>query len=491
MKKLVLLALACGMYASASTQNDLEPCCSVIKINAAKNLITVRDKTSGRLYQFKADNMDMRSVQTGDAVSFAANKVSAINGSARTYPTVRPDYVEPCCSVVRVQVDGLEPCCADVTIQNNFTNKSFLINVPKQIAKGLKTGGPVSYDSLTNFAIIELSFGGIGGELNTYGYAVSALNDNKNGSEPCCSILALNTASGTTLVRDQTTGRLYLFKADNMDMRSLKKGDAVTISTNKISAINGSTRTYATFKPDYAEPCCAVVSVQIDGAEPCCNAVTVSNHLTNKIVTLSIPKQVAATIKAGHAVSIDADNNLAVVQSPYGSSNGEMNSFGYPATSEDGVAANENATDKWVITPVTSMKGVLGRLESDFPSGLDWVGNLAITQQSDKKYITSLSGEKMNTVKFYDIAPGEYLIHLNHIPVESVPVHKGYKTRLKAGVLNIVSEGRWEIYDESKDKYLTSNNKPMKFVIPVGSYQLKLGDQFYPVIIKDGVMVEY
>jgi hypothetical protein len=57
--------------------------------------------------------------------------------------------------------------------------------------------------------------------------------------------------------------------------------------------------------------------------------------------------------------------------------------------------------------------------------------------------------------------------------------------------LNIVSEGDWHIYNETKDKFQTSGNKPKKIALPVGSYQLKLGDQFYPIVMNENETVEY
>ncbi|MGK2861109.1 MAG: hypothetical protein ACSLE0_04205, partial [Chitinophagaceae bacterium] len=93
--------------------------------------------------------------------------------------------------------------------------------------------------------------------------------------------------------------------------------------------------------------------------------------------------------------------------------------------------------------------------------------------------------------KTYTIAPGEYRFVLTTVPIDNVPIRKGHETRLKAGFLNLVSEGDWHLYDESKGKAYTSGNKPVKIVLPVGSYQIKLGTQFFPVIIKDGTTVEY
>jgi hypothetical protein len=146
--------------------------------------------------------------------------------------------------------------------------------------------------------------------------------------------------------------------------------------------------------------------------------------------------------------------------------------------------AQSEISDKWVITPVPNMKGVLGRLDINFPPDVE--RNILIYQQTDNKFLRSVS----HNDKIYTIAPGQYRFTLTNVPVDNVPIQKGHETRLKAGFLNIVSDGDWHLYNDTKEKAYTSGNKPKKLPLPVGSYQVKLGGQFYPLIIKDGETVE-
>jgi hypothetical protein len=303
--------------------------------------------------------------------------------------------------------------------------------------------------------------------------------------EPCCSIIAMDIQKNLAVARDNTTGRLYQFNAGALDMKAVKLNDAVNVSSGKITSISGAKRTYVTVRPDYGTPCCSVVSIQVDYQEPCCGMVNIINNTTNTNLAISVPKQIAATLKKGQAVSMDGATGMAIVQSSYGNSNGQMASYGYPATSGDETTGNENATDKWVITPVTNMKGVLGRLDINFPADVE--RNILIYQPADNKYITSVS----HNDKTYTIAPDKYRFTITNVPIENVPIQKGHETRLKMGFLNVVSEGDWHLYNETKEKAFTSGNKPKKLPLPVGSYQLKLGLDFYPFVIKDGETVEY
>lgn len=148
-------------------------------------------------------------------------------------------------------------------------------------------------------------------------------------------------------------------------------------------------------------------------------------------------------------------------------------------------AKNESA-EKWVIHPVENMKGVLGRLNTNFPVDVEWTLDVRTTEN---KFITNRSGFSRHG-SFYDIAPGRYFFRLNTITVENVPIEKGKETRLKAGYLSVVSGGDWNLYDESMQKFHTSGNKPKKIALPVGNYQLKLGGQFFPLVVKDGETVE-
>ncbi|MFN2458677.1 MAG: hypothetical protein ABR502_10775, partial [Chitinophagaceae bacterium] len=143
-----------------------------------------------------------------------------------------------------------------------------------------------------------------------------------------------------------------------------------------------------------------------------------------------------------------------------------------------------NNTNKWVIS-TANMKGVLGRLNTTFPADVEWS---ILIKATDDKFITSRSGFSKHGPS-YDLAPGMYNFRLNTITVENVPIERGKATRLKAGYLNIVSEGHWEIYNEAKQKLHTTGNKPKKIALPVGNYQLKLGGAFFPVNIKDGEAV--
>jgi len=478
MKKLLVSLLTCSIFTGIFAQDPLEPCCSIMAVDAVNNIVTARDNKTGRIYQFKADLMDMRGLQKGDAINIADNKISAINGSLRSYVTLRPNYLEPCCAVISIRVDGIEPCCSDVTIRNNSTNKKFTISIPKGIADPVKIGDPVYVEPCCNMAVVQSVQGG---EIGVYGYTMTALADNKNDQEPCCSILSTNMANNTALARDNTTGRLYKFNGNAAEIKTIKKGDAATISANKVSAINGSLKNYSTFKPDYSEPCCAVVSVQLDGVEPCCGLIMAKNNSTGATIQFKAPKFVASTVKIGDPAYAEPCCGMAVVQSSYQSSNGQMNSFGYPIESGSG-NSGETAAEKWVVNK-QNKKLSTGRLFVTLPREASW--DMTIYNSGSNKV---LSNTMLKTS--FNLLPGKYDLEINKIRITGVPVEKGNETRLKAGVLRIAS-GSWTLYDESKQKVLINSMDGQTRGLPAGKYKLTLMGQDIDIEIKDGQTLEF
>jgi hypothetical protein len=310
--------------------------------------------------------------------------------------------------------------------------------------------------------------------------------------------------------KEEPVGIITMLRIDNAEPVGAAKE-----KTGGSDAVN----TVVKNKMNPQEPCCTIFNIQSDPLEPCCNIVSFKNNSNGSVSIFKAPKQISSTFKVGQPVYVepvsgmkftnaepindiksttaepvntmqinysDPVNGIAIVQSSYGNSSGQMNSYGYAASSGDGANANGSSTDKWVVTPVTNMKGVLGRLNSNFPAGITWT--MDIYTQADNKMVNLITSN--HNIKTSSLSPGEYAIRFTGVQLENVPIKKGYETRLKAGFLNIVSDGSWDLYDAAKENIHTSNTKPQKIALPVGSYQLKLGGQFYPVEIKDGETVE-
>jgi hypothetical protein len=139
---------------------------------------------------------------------------------------------------------------------------------------------------------------------------------------------------------------------------------------------------------------------------------------------------------------------------------------------------DSSKNDKWSLTSASGLKKGLGRLNLNFPAGVEWSVDIYTAQN---KFIINRSRETYK-LKYYDLVPGLYNLRLNTVLVENVLIEAGKTTTLNMGVLEINSND-WELRDESGRKFLTSGNKPRRMVLPVGKYQLKQGRDKLTVMV--------
>ena len=143
---------------------------------------------------------------------------------------------------------------------------------------------------------------------------------------------------------------------------------------------------------------------------------------------------------------------------------------------------SETSAEKWVITS-SGLKGATGTLSVELPADVTW--NVYIATTADKKLLTTYN------TKSHTLLPGQFNILLTSLPVNGVPIEKGMNTRLKAGVLNVVTTGSWGIWNESQTKHYSTYYSPTKLGLPVGKYAISVNGQFQTVEIKDGEVTEF
>lgn len=284
--------------------------------------------------------------------------------------------------------------------------------------------------------------------------------------DPCCNILKINVAKNIITARDNNTGRLYHFTADAGDLSSYKINDAVNISSGMMGLAGGSKKAYTEVKPDPVEPCCAVVSVEPNPVEPCCCIVAFKNNSTGLFYRFQAPKQITALIKADQVLYREPANNIAIVNVPYGNTNGELSSYGYPIIEDD----EAGALEKWERKPVKGLKKATGRLNLNFPKAAEW--SVDIYSSANKFIINKSIGTWK--LKYYDLPVGPYNIRINTVMIEGVSIEENKETILKTGLLNIKSAD-WELRSEDNKKFFTSGNKARFIVMPVGRYLLEEG----------------
>ena len=148
--------------------------------------------------------------------------------------------------------------------------------------------------------------------------------------------------------------------------------------------------------------------------------------------------------------------------------------------------SGENDSEKWVITSSDS-KGATGTVSINLPEGVEW--HLDIKSSDDQAL--GKWDDRWNNKKTISLLPGKYNIFFTYIPVLGVPIQKGMNTRLKAGVLNVVTVGQWQIWNEEKTKVYVDYYKPSKIALPIGKYAISINGQFQQVEIKEGEVTEF
>ena len=132
-------------------------------------------------------------------------------------------------------------------------------------------------------------------------------------------------------------------------------------------------------------------------------------------------------------------------------------------------------------------KGATGTVSIILPEGVEW--HLDIKSIDDKAL--GKWDDRWNNKKTINLIPGEYNIFFTYIPVLGVPIQKGMNTRLKAGLLNVVTAGQWQIWNEEKTKVHVVYYKPSKIGLPIGKYNIQLAGQYKAIEIKEGEVTEF
>jgi hypothetical protein len=168
------------------------------------------------------------------------------------------------------------------------------------------------------------------------------------------------------------------------------------------------------------------------------------------------------------------------------------NEINYTSGSPDIISSlqklgGDDLKQKWIQQSNDKIKNDLGRVIMKFPPGSEWSIDF---YTAEGKYYTNRSSYS-NHPALYDLPPGNYNISLNHVLVPNVPIEKGKEFVFRFGFLDLLTHTSWYLYTESKEKALTSGNRPMKMPLPVGSYVLNFEGKDYEIIIRDRMTLKF
>lgn len=345
---------------------------------------------------------------------------------------------------------------------------------------------------------------------------------------PCCSIVSINTKNNIVFFRNNNTGHLMKFKADALDIRGVRIGDAISANeqAKKIQAIIGVTRNYAAMEPVPGDPCCpgdmgnhyGVNDISPDAAQSCCNIVTAS--MFGNLIRCSVPKNLCTDLDLHITQSVQkwdvVDTGFTLNRMPVNKDE-PVNSlminsarpvlsyflishldihdykgfFIYPLLTNASANMEPEKTnlpapsneEKWVISNA-SIKGATGKISVTLPGEADY--EILIYDPSDNKFLGSF--KKGDEIILF---PGIYKVKISNAEVNDVTVQQGMETRLKAGILSLVSPAEFKLYDKTQRNFIGYYKSSEKIGLPVGTYQLSLNGRFRQIIIKDGETIEF
>ncbi len=328
-------------------------------------------------------------------------------------------------------------------------------------------------------------------------------------SVPCCEIVGINTAKGIITSRSTTTGKVQQFKTSAAGLKNLRMGDRLSVQNGKIIAVNetgyepingivsGNQTGFEPINEMEGEKTDAghkdvieleIVSLQVNDISPCCEIVTVKNRTTGQIHSFKTMGGIGRTLTLGQPVTLQ--NGYAMVQAGATASAAQKGWYAFKAGMDSLTVKQKsvegNDAEKWVITP-SGAKGATGSVSITLPDGLEW--HLDIKSSDDKAL--GKWDDRWNNKKTISLKPGEYNIFFTYIPILGVPVQKGMNTRLKAGILDVVTTGQWQIWNEEKTKVHVVYYKPSKIGLPIGKYNIQLAGQYQAIEIKEGEVTEF
>ena len=176
MKYITLLALLCCFCTGTSFAQkpgvlSAVPCCDIIGINAAKNIITSRSSTTGKVQQFKTSAAGLKNLRMGDKLSVQNGKITSVNetgyepingivsGNQTGYEPINGIVSgnqtgwEPINEIVSLQVNDAIPCCGIVTVKNLTTGELSSFQTTPGIGHTLTLGQRVSMQN--GYAMVQ------------------------------------------------------------------------------------------------------------------------------------------------------------------------------------------------------------------------------------------------------------------------------------------------------------------------------------------------
>ena len=364
-------------------------------------------------------------------------------------------------------------------------------------------------------------------------------------------VISVNAASGVVMARDTKTGRTFVFTVTADVAATLKPGDDVVADLGgmRVTSVKGAARTAQIREPDAIEPCCGVVAFATDsaaleallrglsGAEPtgANNApnpnMDTGSALKSLLARVSNAEPVGATsatvdfrslLRGSEPINgiidpVEPVNGIALLRDLDSGAYHVVAVSGTPPPGVIGSGATSSIDDKtgvalfrsnnqtyshplyrpsarsenkgpWVVTPDAALRGIQGRLVTNFPENTDGTGRQVYVFSPGTTEQVSYQG----TGGDHELIEGGYDVKIEEVTLKNVPIKRGHETRILVGALAFAARGQSfiAIFDATGETQLFQMLGYEVKGMPAGTYSLKAGSRVVPFEIKDGEVTE-
>lgn len=120
--------------------------------------------------------------------------------------------------------------------------------------------------------------------------------------------------TGTFTIRDQSSGRIQLFKPDALEGAELKVGDSVDVKFDsmKVTSVKGVARSYDMLNPVFGDSCCVVTKLDTllkDSAF----RITARNISSGESIYFNIPPSLRPVLDSGAVVYTYSSHGYATI----------------------------------------------------------------------------------------------------------------------------------------------------------------------------------
>jgi hypothetical protein len=295
--------------------------------------------------------------------------------------------------------------------------------------------------------------------------------------EQCCPIVLVDHTSRLVSAKNPETDQVFHFRADILDIRSLRVGDLVSadFESGRITGIAGANRDYAMLMRD-GDDCCVVRDID----ETSGMAVAIDPN-SGEAYRFKVAADDIGSVTEGATVAIDPSSGGVTV-----------GSFEPIHGAADKIEAHLEPDWQDVCCPAmpnAQLTGATGRLAIATMEDSKAFSIQVYKAATDERSKSWYSNEGLTA----NLLPGKYDVVVNGMKLEDVYLGRGMDTQIRTGALNIMLESgtSWAVYRKDGETRVAADYGSAKIVLPIGTYFVALAGDMMEVAIIDGRVTDF